>query len=60
MKKPVVFIMHGFLQSSESWAIRHDAEHSLPFILADQGCVPGLICIFQQPIPVISSPMTII
>lgn len=37
VKKPVVFIMHGFLQSSESWVIRHNAEHALPMILADQG-----------------------
>lgn len=35
--KPVVFFMHGFLQSSEAWLIRKDPNHSLPFILANKG-----------------------
>lgn len=37
--KPVVFIMHGFLQSSEAWLSRNDPNHGLPYILAEHGYV---------------------
>ncbi|XP_049849220.1 uncharacterized protein LOC126318250 [Schistocerca gregaria] len=36
-KKPVVLIMHGFMQSSEAWLVRGDPSHSLPFILSSKG-----------------------
>lgn len=48
VKKPVVFIMHGFLQSSEAWVIRHKAEHGLPYILADQGFVDDNSSVLQK------------
>ncbi|KAK5578280.1 hypothetical protein RB653_003236 [Dictyostelium firmibasis] len=35
--KPVVVIMHGFMQTSEAWLCRSDPKDSLPFILADAG-----------------------
>jgi len=35
--KPVVLIMHGFMQTSEAWLCRSKPEDSLPFILADAG-----------------------
>ncbi|KYQ89423.1 carboxylic ester hydrolase [Tieghemostelium lacteum] len=35
--RPVVLIMHGFMQTSEAWLCRSNPEDSLPFILADAG-----------------------
>lgn len=35
--KPVVFLQHGFMMTSEVWVCNLDASRQLPFLLADSG-----------------------
>eukprot|EP01012_Entosiphon_sulcatum_P020345 TRINITY_DN25319_c0_g1_i1.p1 TRINITY_DN25319_c0_g1~~TRINITY_DN25319_c0_g1_i1.p1 ORF type:complete len:464 (+),score=72.89 TRINITY_DN25319_c0_g1_i1:31-1422(+) len=36
-KRPVVFLMHGFMMNSEIWVVQTDASHCLAMLLADAG-----------------------